>query len=106
MAHSRPFFQGEKEAMVQTVESRTSAHIQVLANYIDGKWIEDPAAELLPVENPATGEVVARVPLSTPETVDRAARAAQLAFQEWRTVPPLERARFMYPLRDLLEKHR
>jgi malonate-semialdehyde dehydrogenase (acetylating)/methylmalonate-semialdehyde dehydrogenase len=90
---------------MQTINVRAATDVATLSNYIGGEWVEDGSAETLPVLNPATGETVARVPLSSPETVDRAARAAQAAFESWRSVPPLERARYMYPLRDLLLKH-
>jgi malonate-semialdehyde dehydrogenase (acetylating)/methylmalonate-semialdehyde dehydrogenase len=85
---------------------KTLAKVEALSNYIGGAWFSEPLAETIPVTNPATGETVTRVPLSGADTVDRAVRAAHDAFLTWRSVPPLERARFMFPLRDLLEKHR
>lgn len=91
---------------MQTIASTSDTQIKTLSNYINGGWSTESAAETMPVINPATGETVARVPLSSPETVDRAAQSAQQAFLSWRSVPPLERARYMFPLRDLLEKHR
>src|SRR5947209_16072292 len=98
-----------REQDMQTVDTNTSintsAKIQVLSNYINGEWTGDAQATLLPVVNPATGETVARVPLSSTDTVDRAARAAHEAYHAWRHIPPIERARYMYPLRDLLLKH-
>ncbi len=75
-----------------------------LKNYIDGEWVES-SGELLEVDNPATGEVIARVPLSTAEEVDRAVAAAKAAFQEWRETPPLVRARYMFRLKALMEEH-
>lgn len=91
---------------MQTVETPTGAATGTLENYIGGRWVRPEAGESLPVTNPATGETIARVPLSTAEDVDRAAQAADEAFQSWRSVPPLERARFMFALRDLLLQHR
>jgi len=91
--------------VMQTIERTSSTGVRTLANYINGEWVEDSAAQLLDVTNPATGETVARVPVSTAETVDRAAKAAQQAFQSWRHTPPLERAQYMFPFRDLLLKH-
>lgn len=90
---------------MQTINVRAATDVATLPNYIGGQWVEDGSAETLPVLNPATGEMVARVPLSTPETVDSAVLAAQAAFESWRSIPPIERARFMFPLRDLLLKH-
>ena len=75
-----------------------------LKNYIDGEWVES-SGEMLEVDNPATGEVIARVPLSTPKVVDQAVAAAKAAFEEWRETPPLVRARYMFRLKGLMEEH-
>ncbi|HIP86924.1 MAG TPA: CoA-acylating methylmalonate-semialdehyde dehydrogenase [Anaerolineales bacterium] len=75
-----------------------------LKNYIDGEWVES-SGETLEVGNPATGEVIARVPLSTPKEVDQAVAAAKAAFEEWRETPPLVRARYMFRLKGLMEEH-
>lgn len=88
-----------------TTPTEAPPHAPTLKNYINGEWVEDGRVDTLPVINPATGEAVARVPLSSPETVDRAVRAAQAAFASWRSVPPLERAHYMFPLRDALVTH-
>lgn len=45
--------------------------IKHLKNYIDGEWVESQSKELLEVRNPATDEVIAHVPLSTAEEVER-----------------------------------
>ncbi len=55
--------------------------MKVLKNYIGGKWIEANTDKSEPVYNPATGEVIAHVPLSTKEDVDHAVEAAKEAFQ-------------------------
>ncbi len=89
--------------MSATVASRTQAEVRTLKNYIGGKWLESRATEFLPVENPATGEVLARVPLSTAEDVDAAVSAAREAFETWRTKPVIERARWLFGFREALE---
>jgi malonate-semialdehyde dehydrogenase (acetylating)/methylmalonate-semialdehyde dehydrogenase len=76
-----------------------------LRNYIGGEWVEADTTEWLDVENPATTEVIAHVPLSSASDVDRAVRAAKAAFPAWREVPPVERARYLFRLRVLLEEH-
>ncbi len=76
-----------------------------LKNYIDGEWLASQSDEVLDVGNPATGEVIAQVPLSTVEEVNRAVSAAAEAFQEWRETPPLVRARYMFRLKALMEEH-
>ena len=60
--------------------------------------------ETLDVHNPATGDVIARTPLSTGEDLDRAVNAAKAAFPAWRDTPPVVRARAMFRFRELLEE--
>jgi malonate-semialdehyde dehydrogenase (acetylating)/methylmalonate-semialdehyde dehydrogenase len=79
--------------------------VEVIKNYIDGQWVESKSTETLVVENPATTEVLAHVPLATPSEVKTAIQAASNAFQEWRETPPLTRARYMFRLKDLMEEH-
>src|SRR5277367_3452466 len=72
---------------------------------IAGSWHSSDATETLPVHNPSTGEIIARVPLGGAADVDRAVKAAHEAFQLWRDVPVIERARYMFRFRSLLENH-
>ncbi len=74
-----------------------------LLNYIAGTWQRSRTSEFLDVRNPATAETMVRVPLTTPEEVDEAARAAQLAFADWRRTPPTERIQYLFKLKQLLE---
>jgi malonate-semialdehyde dehydrogenase (acetylating)/methylmalonate-semialdehyde dehydrogenase len=76
-----------------------------LQNYIGGQWVASAAPEVLDVHNPATAEVIARVPLSTVEEVNKAVAAAREAFQEWRETPAVVRARAMFRLKALMEEH-
>jgi malonate-semialdehyde dehydrogenase (acetylating)/methylmalonate-semialdehyde dehydrogenase len=79
--------------------------IEKLNNYIDGAWIESTASKILEVHNPATAEVLATVPLSPAEDVDRAAKMAAAAFHEWRRVPAPIRIQYLFRLKNLLEEH-
>jgi malonate-semialdehyde dehydrogenase (acetylating)/methylmalonate-semialdehyde dehydrogenase len=74
-----------------------------LRNFIGGRWVRSSAAEFLDVHNPATGEVIARTPLSRREDLDAAVAAAKQAFPAWRDTPPVVRARTMFRFRELLE---
>jgi malonate-semialdehyde dehydrogenase (acetylating)/methylmalonate-semialdehyde dehydrogenase len=74
-----------------------------MKNYINGDWIQSSSTEKGQVWCPATGEQIAEVPFSTAAEVDTAVSAAREAFQEWRTVPPLTRARYMFRLKELFE---
>jgi len=70
-----------------------------------GAWRSSSSRERLDVFNPATGAVIAHVPLCTRAEVDQTVEAAHAAFLEWRNVPPLVRARHLFRYRDLLERH-
>ncbi|MFO7311638.1 MAG: CoA-acylating methylmalonate-semialdehyde dehydrogenase [Bacillota bacterium] len=76
-----------------------------LRNFIGGQWVEADAAGTEPVYNPATGEVIAHVPLSSAADVDRAVRAAAAAFDAWRETPVFQRARLMFRFKQVLEEH-
>jgi len=80
--------------------------VRTLRNHVGGEWVESAATEFQEVRNPATDELLARVPLGTAEDVDRAVGAAAAAFPAWRATPPQERARCFFKLRDLLEQHK
>ncbi len=70
-----------------------------LPNYIAGGWREAAAVDALDDRNPATGDVLARVPLSGADDVRAAAREA---FPAWRSTSVLVRARAVFALRDKL----
>jgi aldehyde dehydrogenase (NAD+) len=60
--------------------------------YADGRWVTPLGPDTLPVENPATETVFARVPAGTAADVDRAVVAARAAFPRWADTQPAERA--------------
>lgn len=78
-------------------------NLPVLRHFIDGAWSASDTREHATVRCPATGEPLARVPLGTRTDVDRAVAAARAAFPDWRSTPPLTRARCLFRLRELLE---
>ncbi|MGQ0793999.1 MAG: aldehyde dehydrogenase family protein [Deltaproteobacteria bacterium] len=65
--------------------------------FIGGKWVSSSAGEVSPIINPATGDVIARVPVASAEDVRAAALAARRAFDEgkWRRTPQPERGRLL-----------
>ena len=78
---------------------------EVVHNYVNGEWTESESMQLLDITNPSTGEVIGRVPLSTSNEADRAVEAAKQAFWEWRTTPPVTRARYFFRLKEVLEEN-
>jgi malonate-semialdehyde dehydrogenase (acetylating) / methylmalonate-semialdehyde dehydrogenase len=79
--------------------------VEVLKNFVGGSPVDAEAEEELDVPDPATGELLGRVPLSGSADVDRAVRDAAEAFEEWREEPVTRRARRMFRLQVLLEDH-
>src|SRR5919205_3184477 len=84
----------------------TVTDVKLVQNYVGGAWVNAERGETQEVKNPATDEVLARVPLGTAADVDRAVQAAHKAFPEWRATPPQERARYFFKLRTLLDEHK
>src|SRR5687768_8073298 len=75
---------------------------EALLNYVGGQW-ESPAAESVPVKNPATGEVIAEAPMSGAKDVGKAVAAASAAWQKWRRVPPGDRIQPLFKLKTLMD---
>jgi delta 1-pyrroline-5-carboxylate dehydrogenase len=71
--------------------SNLSASVSTTKNFINGVFEESKATKWFDVHNPATGEVVTRVPQSTPEELNRAVEGAQEAWKTWKQVPVQQR---------------
>jgi malonate-semialdehyde dehydrogenase (acetylating)/methylmalonate-semialdehyde dehydrogenase len=80
----------------------TATQVVTLENYVDGRWTPVQGDERLDVTNSATGEVLARVPLSSTADLDAAVAAARRALPEWRAVSVPNRARILFELRSRL----
>lgn len=76
-----------------------------LKNFIDGRWCDPPGAEYLDVENPSTGAIMARVPLTGGEEVTRAVEAAHAAYREWRKVPVGRRVAYLFEMAHALREN-
>lgn len=79
-----------------------TANKEQLLNYIGGEWRRS-AGTYGDVHNPATGEVIAQVPLSNTDEVDLAVQQGLAAFKEWREVPVGDRITPLFKFRTLLE---
>lgn len=76
---------------------------QILKNYIDGKWASSKSGKFRDVPNPATAEILARVPVSTVAELDEAVQTAHKTFQDWRKVPVTKRVQYLFKLKELME---
>ncbi|MGJ9457428.1 CoA-acylating methylmalonate-semialdehyde dehydrogenase [Oceanobacillus sp. CF4.6] len=80
----------------------TQTTVKTIKNYVGGKWIEANTDKTQEVFNPATGKVIAHVPVSTLEDTDHAIQVAAEAFQTWKEVPVPKRARILFKYQQLL----
>ena len=74
-------------------------------DYVDGRFVE-AAASMLDVYNPATQELLARVPESSADTVEEAIAAARKAQPSWEKTPAIQRATYLRQISAKLRQHR
>ncbi|MDS9472865.1 CoA-acylating methylmalonate-semialdehyde dehydrogenase [Sporosarcina pasteurii] len=78
---------------------------QTLSNFIGGQWVKSTTTKYEEVPNPATGEIIAEVPISTSEDLEKAVAAAKKAFAKWKKVPSPQRSRILYKYHQLLTEN-
>ncbi|MHA7964665.1 CoA-acylating methylmalonate-semialdehyde dehydrogenase [Paenibacillus sp. CAU 1782] len=78
---------------------------QSISNFIGGQWVPSRSERSEPVYNPATGEIIAHVPLSSAAEVDEAVQAARNAFPGWSGTAVPRRARILFKYQQLLVEH-
>lgn len=77
-----------------------------LHNYYGGSWQEPSNAKYAAVLNPANGEELAQVQLSTKEDVDAAVKAAKKAQKKWALVPAPKRADYLYEIGRVMKERK
>ncbi len=80
-------------------------HDHRFGHFIDGDWQAPATAEYFETLDPSNGEKLASVAQGSSADVDAAARAARAAFPKWRALTPHVRARYLYALARLVQKH-
>jgi len=68
--------------------------------YIDGAWVASDGKETIEVENPATEQVIGRIPSGTASDVDKAVLAARAALPGWSATSPEERGKYLSRLQE------
>jgi 1-pyrroline dehydrogenase len=81
----------------------TLEQVRTYQQFIDGQFVDAASGEAIDVENPANGKVIARVPRSSSEDVDRAVDAAARAFESWQNTTPKDRSLLLLRLADAIE---
>lgn len=79
--------------------------MQTIENAVNGKRYISKSDRLSPVFNPATGEQIAQLPLSTNDEINAAVSAAKEAQVAWGSTPPAKRARVMFKFLQLLNEN-
>jgi 1-pyrroline dehydrogenase len=74
-------------------------------NFIGGEWVDAASGETMEVLNPSTGEVIAEVPRSSAEDVERAVDAARKALPEWLDKTPKDRMELLLKLADAIDEN-
>ncbi|MFF2797440.1 aldehyde dehydrogenase family protein [Lysinibacillus xylanilyticus] len=69
-----------------------------IKNYIGGEWVTHSHLQSIVVTNPANGEQLATIPLSTEREVDEAVAVAKQAQKDWALVPAPKRADYLYAI--------
>ena len=87
------------------MSSTATTPVTEIPNYFGGAWQKSSATEFVNVTNPASGELIARTPLSSKAEVDAVVQAAAAAFPAWRRTPAGERIQYLFKLKVLLEEH-
>jgi malonate-semialdehyde dehydrogenase (acetylating)/methylmalonate-semialdehyde dehydrogenase len=77
---------------------------RTVKDYVGGAWVDSAATTFGEVRNPATDELIARTPLGGQADVARAVEAARAAFPGWRRTPVVQRARFLFRLKQVMEE--
>src|SRR2546421_7988552 len=73
--------------------------------YYAGKWQAPKGGRYVEVTAPGSGESLGKVVDGTAADAEAAIAAAKAAFREWRRVPPLERAKMLRAIADVLRKN-
>src|SRR5829696_6661133 len=74
-------------------------------NLVGGDWVDAASGETMEVLNPSTGEVIAEVPRSSTEDVERAVAAARKAYEEWADRTPKDRMELLLKLGDVIDEN-
>lgn len=77
-------------------------HVPLLIN---GEFVQSVSEKWIGVTNPANNALIAQVPITTDDEIESAINAAQTAFDQWKRVPVMERARLMMRYQALLKEH-
>src|SRR4029079_16320618 len=92
----------KRRAMEGSV-TETLNPVKTYQQFIGGQFVDAASGETLDVYNPANAQVIAKVPASSKEDVNRAVEAADKAFLTWKQSTPQDRSLALLKIADALE---
>lgn len=97
-------YNAPNQLLDKRMSGKTELQHGTVENYVNGKWTT-PQTDGQDVDNPATGETIARVQYSSENDVNEAVASAQAAFEDWHQRPVEERIQPLFEFKQLLEEH-
>ncbi|HCX62043.1 aldehyde dehydrogenase family protein [Sedimentibacter sp.] len=79
--------------------------IKKLKPFINGEFVESKTSRYSDVFNPSTGEIIAKVPLCTPDEVELAVKSAKEAYPAWSNTPVAKRVEILYNVRNIINEN-
>ncbi|KAL4454300.1 hypothetical protein ABPG74_012257 [Tetrahymena malaccensis] len=78
---------------------------KVLPNFINGEFVQSKATQFFEIRNPATQELISKVPQTTEAEFNQAVSTAAEAYKSWSQVPLLVRQRYMFAYQDKIRNN-
>jgi aminomuconate-semialdehyde/2-hydroxymuconate-6-semialdehyde dehydrogenase len=82
---------------------RHEGAVHTIQHFIDGRYVDPESGQWFEKTDPATGQVIARVPDGDGRDVDAAVAAAQHAFPRWSRTPTSERSQLLSAIADRID---
>lgn len=89
---------------VATIKTEKNSQTALIGHYINDEIVFSPST--LPVENPATEQVVAQVCVAGRKELELALNHANAAFANWSEMPPLNRSRILFRFKAILDERK
>ncbi|XP_041122205.1 methylmalonate-semialdehyde dehydrogenase [acylating], mitochondrial-like [Polyodon spathula] len=83
----------------------SSSSVPTTKLFIDGKFVESKSSEWIDIHNPATNEVIGRVPKATQEEMLAAAQSCKTAFRSWAETSILSRQQVFLRYQQLIKEN-
>ncbi|KAG1657000.1 putative methylmalonate-semialdehyde dehydrogenase [acylating], mitochondrial [Nymphon striatum] len=99
------FERNEVNIFKQTLKARCYSSAPTTKMFINGQFVESKTTEWIDVHNPATNEVVTRVPKCTQDEMESAVTAAKTAYESWSDMSILSRQQIMFKYQHLIKQN-